>query len=266
MKVVETVGNKKARKAKFLQDHPICCFCGGSTSAQEPDHIPSRAFFNNRQWPEGFEFPACVKCNRSSSRDEQIVALLARLKNGDESELEARESLKMMEGIGRFQPEVLLELKSSARQRRSAAQKYSLLPEGGSYAELPLIAVGPLCKKAMENFARKLFCALYYKHAERVLTAKSGIAITWWTNLQIIADEIPRELAPILSNLPELKRCNRVLNDQFFYRWTTVEDHGIAIFLAFFRESFALVGYIQEDAAEFPDEVGSTIIRPLSPR
>jgi hypothetical protein len=30
---------------------------------------------------------------------------------------------------------------------------------------------------AVENFSRKLFCALYYKHAEQILCPEGGIAV-----------------------------------------------------------------------------------------
>jgi hypothetical protein len=72
------LGSKKQKKINFLTKHPVCCFCGGETPATEPDHIPSRVLFDNRQWPEGYEFPACVACNRETRHDEQIVAMLSR--------------------------------------------------------------------------------------------------------------------------------------------------------------------------------------------
>lgn len=73
------MGSSKRLKEKFLQENPLCCFCGGGRPAEEPDHIPSRSMFLNRQWPEGFEFPACVECNRETRYDEEIVAFISRV-------------------------------------------------------------------------------------------------------------------------------------------------------------------------------------------
>lgn len=184
------MGANVSRKKLFLAQHPLCCFCGGHRPSAEPDHVPSRVLFDKRQWPEGFEFPACIDCNRATRHDEQVVAML------------------------------------SVRGSRLNA--------------------------AIENFGRKLFCALYYKHTGAILSNKGGIAIRWFTNVQIEADEIPRSLAPLLSGFPVLERSRTKLDDQFFYRWGLAKDStAVAVFLAFFRRSFAMLGYVNRDAKDF---------------
>jgi hypothetical protein len=74
--------NSQQRRRKFFAEHPVCCFCGGRSAAVEEDHFPSRALFRERVWPEGYAFPACVKCNRVTSDDELIVAVLSRVCGG----------------------------------------------------------------------------------------------------------------------------------------------------------------------------------------
>jgi len=56
------MGQARRRRAaldRFLAEDPVCCFCGGSRAAETGDHVPGRAIFLERKWPEGYLFPAC---------------------------------------------------------------------------------------------------------------------------------------------------------------------------------------------------------------
>lgn len=259
------MGRGRDHKRRFLAAHPYCCFCGGMAATEGPDHVPSRALFDGRQWPEGFEFPACFECNQASRFDEQIVAMLSRIHSAteptDRDLLEVQESIR---AVAANDPEVLREMKMTPAQYERAATSYRLdryrFPDG----ELPILAVGPRIHAAIENVARKLFCALFYKHTSRILPVTGGIAYRWFTNMQIEADHIPRELDPLLKNFPVLQRANTKLDDQFFYRWVTADEKSIAVFLAFFRRSFAILGFVSDDATIFRVQEGERIVRPLS--
>ncbi|MCQ8180705.1 hypothetical protein NP603_06275 [Methylomonas sp. SURF-1] len=259
------MSQSKNRKQQFLSANPVCCFCGGVSSAQEPDHVPSRAFFTNRQWPEGYEFPACVDCNRASRHDEQVVAMLSRLYPESSNPADTRAMEKLMEAVSRNYPEVIEELLPTLRQKRNAAKKYKLeLQPGQTHADLPLLSVsGPIVNSAIRSFSRKLFCVLYYKHAGQILKRSGGIALLWFSNLQIEEDNIPRELADVLSSFPKLERSRINLDDQFFYRWAIANTKEIAVFLTFFRRSFAILGYVHQHAERFELPPGFTIIRPF---
>ena len=143
-------------------------------------------------------------------------------------------------------------------------RRYGLtLAPGQTVRDLPLLAVnGPLVAAAVENCGRKLFAALYYKHAGKALSGEGGLAVRWYTNLQVSADLIPRELAKVLNQVAEVKRGNVRLDDQFFYRWGVTDGGKAAGFLAFFLNSFAMLGYVHEkaDPANFPDK--AKILRP----
>lgn len=258
------MGAKSQLKKKFLSQHPFCCFCGGETPSVEPDHVPSRVFFEDRQWPEGFEFLACVRCNRATRHDEQVVAMLSWI-NPDpttaKGKLEVEERIR---AVAHNYPEVIKEMQPSVRQIRNAVKKYGLkLEVGQSVADLPVLAVnGPLVNAAVENFSRKLFCALYYKHTGRILSSSGGIAVRWFSNIQIEGDEIPRSIAPVLVGFPKLERSRMKLDDQFFYRWGIADTKTVAAFLAFFRRSFAIVGYVNNEAVNFRLPAHARILKP----
>jgi hypothetical protein len=53
------------------------------------------------------------------------------------------------------------------------------------------------------------------------------------------------------------------LDDQFFYRWVLAEEKSLAVFLAFFRRSFALLGYVDRNAQALRNALEeATIIQP----
>jgi hypothetical protein len=258
------MGAKSERKRRFLAQHPFCCFCGGFTPAAEPDHVPSRVFFESRQWPEGFEFPACVSCNRVTRHDEQIVAMLSWIYPDQVTEKGKAEVEERIRAVAHNYPAVIEEMRPTVRQLRNAVKKYDLkIDAGQSVADFPVLAVnGPLVNAAIENFSRKLFCALYYKHSGRILPASGGIAVRWFSNVQVEGDEIPRSIAPVLLGFPKLERSRVNLDSQFFYRWGIADTNNAAAFLTFFRRSFAIVGYVNADAADFKLPDHARIVRP----
>jgi hypothetical protein len=234
------------------------------TPSAEPDHIPSRTFFFGRHWPEGFDFPSCVRCNRITRHDEQIVAMLSRCYPEAKTQQEVDELLKAIHAVARNYPDVIEEMKPTVRQLRNADKKYSLKQDGQSYADIPAVSVsGPLVNSAIENFSRKLFCALFYKHTGSILGVEGGIAVKWFSNVQVEHDEIPRNLSTILNGYPKVERSKMNLDEQFFYRYAIPDSKEIAAFLAVFRRSFAIVGYVNRNAKNFGSPMNERILRPI---
>ena len=73
------MGSATRRRKLFLKENPLCAFCGGAEAATTIEHCPPKALFKNKIWPEGFEFPACSKCNNDTSDYDLIVSVIARL-------------------------------------------------------------------------------------------------------------------------------------------------------------------------------------------
>lgn len=175
----------------------------------------------------------------------------------------AAQGAKLIRGVGRFQRDIILEMNPSARTRRNAAVRYGLKAGDGSYANLPVVSIGTLVDSAVSNFSKKLFCALYYRHCGRALPRTGGILTKWWSNVQVMDGQIPEQIAQHLLGVPELKRSNRLLDNQFTYRWTIAESEDAAVFLAFFREAFAILGFVQGDASKFDPAMKDDIIYPF---
>jgi hypothetical protein len=260
------LGRKAELRKRFFDKHPLCCFCGGSVRATEVDHIPSRSLFSDRQWPEGYEFPACAQCNDASRWDEEVVAFLSRAYPDPSTDSELKQYKRILDSLAKHRPDILYEMKPSARQvRRELVQRDMKLPPGFTTADVPILSVtGEKLNSAVLNFGRKLCLALYYKHAEQVLPPNGGIAIRWYSNLQIHSDEIPRELGPAVPGFPKLVRNSGDLSDQFFYRWGVSHNKHSSCFLAFFRRSFAILGFASSQRSDLGTGPLMKILTPYS--
>jgi hypothetical protein len=193
--------------------------------------------------------------------------MLSRLYPDPSTEEEKAEMGKLMRAVAHNYPDVLPEMQLNVRQLRRAAAKYGLeRTQGKTYADIPAVSLeGPLINVAVENFSRKLFCALYYKHAEQILCPEGGIAVRWWTNLQVEAGEIPRSLATVLNGFPKVERSTLNLDDQFLYRWGITDTRNVAGFLTILRQSFVIFGTVQQNASEFQLPQHVRILRPMGP-
>jgi hypothetical protein len=259
------MSQRRARRLKFFAANPLCCFCGGQAPAVEEDHVPARSFFNQRVWPVGYVYPACSACNGETALDEQAIAMLSRIYPDPVTGAEKAETLKLMAEVQNNHPHLFREMHPSLRQLRDARSKYGLAPEPGeSLTTLPVLSVsGPLLNTALQQFSRKLFCTLFYKHSGSILGPDGGIAMRWYTNIQIDADEINRTLAAVTPFAPKLERNTVGLNDQFFYRWGVADTNRMAAFLAFFRKSFAILGVVSQDPVTLPSSDNRVVLQPF---
>lgn len=130
------MGEKKQKLQKFIQQHPLCCFCGGRASTTTQDHLPPRSIFVEKKWPEGYVFPACEACNVGSSRDDAMVAFLSRWNAGREpTETESREWQRLLAAFKEHHPAAVREMLMSANQKRRwmTARRFSTSPHYYSY-------------------------------------------------------------------------------------------------------------------------------------
>lgn len=252
--------------SEFLADHPTCCFCGGGTPATERDHVPARVIFDRRHWPEGFIFPACRDCNAATALIEQQMGFLARVYPDIDTPDKEAEFTEILQAIQNNSPEFLQEI--DRRPRRTLVKKrlkelgvYGTA-EGERVAQQFISVDGPLANHAVEEFCRKLFLALHYRHSGQIVPPSGGLWIDWQTNASFDPDRY--ELA-IANTLPSgtLKRGNRDISPQFFYRFATHPNGDFGLYIVRFRAALALVGYVKMDASRFRDPPSGRLLRPF---
>ena len=246
------MGNQKQRRAAFFKQHPNCCFCGGAQLATEEDHVPARALFDERKWPEGYNFPACEACNRKTRQDEKVAAFLSRIKSandGQQSPAQIMELQKCLAAIHRDYPDAYRSMQLPSNEVRRFLRDHNLSrPPNTALSDVPIVSVGrPEFITPIRNFGIKLLCALHYKHTGAIVPGDWNIAVRLLTNVQVSDDILSEELFKILSGRPKLQRSNNELDDQFSYVFDVARETTTSAFVCKFRESFYLIGIVSAE-------------------
>lgn len=262
------MGAKAAGKRRFLSAHPLCCFCGGSAPATTEDHVPPRAMFRRRQWPEGYVFPACQSCNSATRFTEQVMAMVSRVSVATSDDLHDSEIRQALDGVRNNNPVLFREMRPSANDVRRFLRRRGLpIPAGKTTADIPLIKLsGPIATASLREFARKLFCALHYRETGRIIPRAGAIRYWWWSNVQAADGKIPTEIPPMMTGYRTLRRANRALNEQFAYRFEISEDGSLGMYMARFNTAFAITGMVAFDEALLIDAVEdkTAILKPFT--
>jgi hypothetical protein len=165
--------------------------------------------------------------------------------------------------IARNFPELIHEMHLSAGQRKKAARSHGI-PRlvGDSDSTAPILRGGPRAIRSLDMFATKLFLALYYKHAGKILGCNGGVAVVLFPNTRF--SDIPHEqLMPLCGNVPRLERSSQVLNEQFAYTWGMSSDRNSAVFLSKLKNAFMILGYVQQSRVDFELPDDTKILQPF---
>lgn len=203
----------------FLERHPVCCFCGDAASQE--DHVPPKALFARREWPEGFVFPACAACNQGSRQIDQVVSMLARVGIADENP-DVAEFQKLYTGVKNNVPQAQPIIEDETEEsKRLFEELQSKLPRSGRLpSDTPIVAIDADVFRELDVIFRKLFCALHYKHIGTTAAFDASIFRLCTTNQILDADD-PFEWMqfPQIQNAARIERNGRSLSDQFDYNW-----------------------------------------------
>jgi hypothetical protein len=230
-------------KARFIVRHPRCCFCGGKALTEERDEQPPMTFFVERKWPKGYQFPACATCNRRSRLDDLVLGYVGRFFNPDESHIRDRDLERILYGIRNNLPELLPDLNPSTNEKRRALRAMGIeKPQGVTYADLPMVGMSERVFEHVRSALRKLTCALFYKHIDRILPPDGALISAAEFNLAIADSKLAEELLPRLQH-PTITRWNSEdISDQFCYRWTYDSALRAFVFLGLFAGAFVGLG------------------------
>lgn len=224
---------------KFLEQHPICCFCGGKTPATTRDHVPSRQLFTLKHRPQGMEAPACDFCQDVTRQNEQIAAMLSRSFPDPKTSKEKNEVKNIFQAVANNQPDVLREMEPTSAQevemQKSGIQGHALNVRG------------PLVNHAIGQFGRKLVIAAHYTVTKNIVSRGVGIGVRWFTNYQAMTEGLPPDLDKYLGPAYTLRQGNWSVGDQFFIQWATVDTKEAGMYFAAFRKSFAILGAVHPD-------------------
>ena len=229
---------KLNRRQIFLQEHPSCVYCGAAATTS--DHCPPRTFFQNRQWPETYEFPACEPCNGSARLDEQALAILIRNDSaGNASASDQLEWERLLRGVKNNQPHMIAEWNDVTRNETKHALRLAFGRDGDRRRRegWGMANLGPLTQAMISRFMIKLSKALYYRHNHHIF---DGVLYVNHIN-RLSRDTTPEYINSILKMapaLPEIERNRKSLFDQFIYRFNHSPEHRVMYAVVQFGEQF----------------------------
>lgn len=219
---------KQYNRQEYLRHNPLCCYCGAP--ATTTDHIPSRHYFLRRDWPEGFEFPACEPCNAETRVDEQVMAFLLNLRLINSSPAFEDLLARTARALKNNAPDILLEWNAAIPTSvtgRKRAFRNAFGPFGDELRRrgYGMIDIGPRTRESMERFTIKLGRALLFRHTGRLL---DGYIFTSWHNVYIDPVDSQRDrmqrLHAFATDVMLPERADKPLIDQFFYQYKANQD------------------------------------------
>jgi hypothetical protein len=245
----------RKRKDAFFIAHPNCIFCGGAEKATTIEHCPPRAMFQFRQWPDGFEFPACSSCNHGTADHDLIIALLARTDPFTEAGNRDGRMPMIIESVHQKHPSMIGKMMPNALESRTLNRKLGIVPPPGlTNQEAGPVRVTEEMHRAVEVFAAKLTKAVYYMRTNNVFPSEGRIALKWFTNSELITNQGRYVVFDLLQQLdglaPALVRSNSLLNDQFEYKISISPDGDILALQARFGNGFGFAVFASTDRAK----------------
>jgi hypothetical protein len=231
---------KRNKRRLFLAENCFCCFCGGSTTATTVDHVPNKAFFVDRDWAEGYEFPSCDSCQRDSRIAELACAAVFRSapgrERGDYEQVE-----KLYRGFSKNDPDGFREFlgpeRTSGLALPEAVRSRLHRPDGTA-----LFNLGPKMHAHIDEYVIKVTKALYFKHFGRAVPSDAGIEFTTSSNAEIGESRERQIDAMRFPGIPTLVRCSNArrkepISEQFHYSYLGSEPPGDAVFKIRFHQA-----------------------------
>jgi hypothetical protein len=239
---------KLVKKRSFLADHPFCCFCGGTVAATTTDHVPNRAFFINRDWPKGYEFPSCSDCQTGSRVAELTCAAVMRSAPAT-NEIDYDEVVKLYRGLSNNDADAWKEFlgpeRISSLVLPASVQRRLHRPDGGA-----LFNLGPKIHAHIKDYVIKLTKALYYKHFSQIVPAQAAIEHYTASNAEI-GEKHEREIAamrfpgtPVLVRWSNSRRTKAPISDQFEYSYLGSDPPGDAVFKIRFHQALIVASTV----------------------
>ncbi|MEF7615514.1 hypothetical protein V4F39_16485 [Aquincola sp. MAHUQ-54] len=229
-------------RKKFLSEHPKCAFCGGNADAKTIEHCPPRAMFQFREWPEGFEFPACENCNLGTDNEDLLVAMLARIDPFEEKGDKDGKQVGLMRAVNKQFPGLFEKMMPTASEARRQNRELGITPKDGrTHQEAGPLKVPEEFHRAVCIFARKLAKGIFYREAGFSFPNDGCLLLNWFTNADFMRDgkytvfDLLKELS---GDAPPLLRGGKFLNDQFEYKLSISPNKNVFVVQARFGNAF----------------------------
>ncbi|MBR0809339.1 hypothetical protein JQ636_37910 [Bradyrhizobium japonicum] len=237
---------KRRKHAAVLDGCPWCIYCGGDVRATTVDHVPPIIMFAQRRRPKGLEFGSCEPCNGGTKHADLVAAMVGRSMPNSGTKAGGEEMESIFSAINNNIPGLLQEM-HIPREVQSAA---GWREENGGL----LRTDGRLVSSHMQTFAFKIGFSLYYELTKKVLPKTGGVVARWFSNVDRLTGAFPQDVFEHLLPPNTLRQGQFEVSDQFAYQWRLAEEERMAMFLATFSQSFAVIAFAATDRGLFDTE------------
>ena len=235
----------RERRAAFFAAHPNCIFCRGNSVATTIEHCPPRALFQFKQWPEGFEFPACITCNSGTANQDAVIAMLARMDPVTDRGNKDGKLTGLIANVHAHHPGMIRKMMLSPSEARKQNRKLGLTPPvGGTHQDTGAVRVTAEMDAAVRVLASKLSKAIYFQDSAKAFPPDGCLLLNWFSNADIFSNghyKIFAALKDIPGSLPILKRTGNHLNEQFEFKYSVTEEKNLFALQVCFGNSFGFV-------------------------
>lgn len=239
------MGAATRHRRLFLAQHAVCAFCGGKERAVTIEHCPPRAMFQYRQWPEGFEFPACTLCNQGTDNEDLLVAVLARMNPFEEKVDSDGKTEGLMRMANKQYPGLFEKMMPSAREARRFNREMGVIPRPGqTHQETGVVKVPDELHEAVCVLGRKLAKGIFYRETLQIFPDSGCLILNWFTNADLVRDgkyAVFELLKEIGGDAPPTERSGKPLGDQFEYKLSLAAERNVFVLQARFGAAFGLV-------------------------
>jgi hypothetical protein len=230
---------KRRAHAAVLDGCPSCIYCGGDLPATTVDHVPPIIMFAQRRRPKGLELGSCEPCNGGTKHADLVAAMVGRSLPDSGTDAGRAEMNGIFSAVNNNVPGLLKEMYLSREEQAVAGWREQ---DGGL-----LRANGPLVSSQMQTYAFKIGFSLYYELTKKVLPKTGGVVARWFSNVDRLDGTFPQSVFEHLLPPTTLRQGKFEVSDQFEYQWRLAEGERMAMFLATFRRSFAVLAFAAVD-------------------
>jgi hypothetical protein len=238
---------KKSATQKFIQDNPICCFCGGARHATTREHMPPKAMFDGSHRPDKLVMPACDRCNRETSTADLTASIISRW-GYLLTDKEHKDHQRLVHQMRKQAPSVIDEWKKAIDPIGARAH----LENHGVFVprDAGLVSIGPLTIHQLNQFAHKFVLGLYFEHFREILPDSGRISSFWRTKEDFGRTGIPQQLLDMMRRYGTLEQGRWNTREIFEYRYELNEDDGLFACLGRFRGNLFITGFAAHDGEQ----------------
>ena len=171
------MGERARRRARFFEENPFCCFCGGHKLANEIDHQPPKIFFLKKSSPYELRVPSCSSCNRNCSPLDQNLAFYSRFDVSGEFTEDFDDMSKMINALHNNYPTLKPFGISNKEKRATLRRLNSKKSEGVTWSEVPVVGFNENVSELLKLSLAKLGVSFFYLHSKKVSPVGTRVSV-----------------------------------------------------------------------------------------